>query len=129
MEFKLSFQGAAGTVTGSRHLLTIDSHQLLVDSGMFQGGKALRELNWRKPDFNPTSVENIILTHAHLDHCGLIPHVSAQGFHGPVYATRGTVELTRLVLLDSAKLQEESAASHQRFAQRHPDRADRKSVV
>lgn len=109
MEFKLSFQGAAGTVTGSRHLLTIDSHQLLVDSGMFQGGKALRELNWRKPDFNPTSVENIILTHAHLDHCGSLPRLVRDGFRGTIHCTPPTRELAQLILLDSAKLQEEDA--------------------
>src|SRR5207244_7816832 len=73
--------------------------------------------------YEPATIDALLLTHAHLDHCGLIPHVSALGFAGPVYATRGTIELTRLVLLDSAKLQEEFAAKHQRFARKHPDRA------
>ncbi|MHB8632016.1 MAG: MBL fold metallo-hydrolase RNA specificity domain-containing protein, partial [Candidatus Limnocylindria bacterium] len=74
--------------------------------------------------YDPERVDALLLTHAHLDHCGLIPHVSALGFRGPVYATRGTVELARLVLLDSAKLQEEFAATHRRFARKHPARAE-----
>src|SRR5437868_4971601 len=73
--------------------------------------------------YDPRAIDALLLTHAHLDHCGLIPHVTAQGFRGRVYATRGTVELTRLVLLDSAKLQEEFAAKHQRFKHKYPDRA------
>lgn len=120
---RVHFLGAARTVTGSQYLLETDRARVLVDCGMFQGSPhdALRN---RVPlAYDPSAIDALLLTHAHLDHCGLIPHVSALGFRGPVYATRGTVELTRLVLLDSAKLQEEFAASHQRFAKRHPDRA------
>lgn len=120
---RLHFLGAARTVTGSQYLLETDRARVLVDCGMFQGSPhdALRN---RVPlAYDPSAIDALLLTHAHLDHCGLIPHVSALGFRGPVYATRGTVELTRLVLLDSAKLQEEFAASHQRFAKRHPDQA------
>ena len=120
---RLHFLGAARTVTGSQYLLETDRARVLVDCGMFQGSPHDVLRNRVPFAYEPRTIDALLLTHAHLDHCGLIPHASAQGFRGPVYATRGTVELTRLVLLDSAKLQEESAASHQRFAQRHPERA------
>ena len=122
-QMRLHFLGAARTVTGSQYLLETGRARVLIDCGMFQGSPHDVLRNRVPFAYEPRTIDALLLTHAHLDHCGLIPHVSAQGFHGPVYATRGTVELTRLVLLDSAKLQEESAASHQRFAQRHPDRA------
>ena len=109
MNLKLSFQGAAGTVTGSRHLLTAGDNELLIDSGMFQGGKELRLLNWRRPDFNPQSVDDLILTHAHLDHCGTLPRLVHDGFHGAIHCTPPTRDLAELILLDSAKLQEEDA--------------------
>jgi len=121
---RLHFLGAARTVTGSQYLLETDRARVLVDCGMFQGSPHDALRNRVPPAYDPRSIDAILLTHAHLDHCGLIPHVAGLGFRGPVYATRGTVELTRLVLLDSAKLQEEFAASHQRFARRHPDRAE-----
>src|SRR4030081_433580 len=120
---RLHFLGAARTVTGSQYLLETDRARVLIDCGMFQGSPhdALRN---RVPlAYDPTAIDAVLLTHAQLDHCGLIPHVSALGFRGPVYATRGTVELTRLVLLDSANLQEEFAAKHQRFAKKYPVRA------
>ena len=120
---RLHFLGAARTVTGSQYLLETDRARVLVDCGMFQGSPHDVLRNRVPFAYEPRTIDALLLTHAHLDHCGLIPHASAQGFRGPVYATRGTVELARLVLLDSAKLQEESAASHQRFAERHPDRA------
>jgi len=120
---RLHFLGAARTVTGSQYLLETDRARVLVDCGMFQGSPHDVVRNRVPFAYDPRAIDALLLTHAHLDHCGLIPHVSAEGFRGPVYATRGTVELARLVLLDSAKLQEESAASHKRFAQRHPDRA------
>src|SRR5256886_6900183 len=120
---RLHFLGAARTVTGSQYLLETDRARVLVDCGMFQGSPHDVLRNRVPLAYEPATIDALLLTHAHLDHCGLIPHVSALGFKGPVYATRGTVELTRLVLLDSAKLQEEFAASHQRFAKKHPDRA------
>src|SRR5256885_11528555 len=119
----LQFLGAATTVTGSQFLLTTARARILVDCGMFQGSPHDVLRNRVPLAYEPGEIDAILLTHAHLDHCGLIPHVSESGFRGPVYATRGTVELARLVLLDSAKLQEEFAAKHQRFARRHPDRA------
>ena len=122
---RLHFLGAARTVTGSQYLLETDRARVLVDCGMFQGSPHDVLRNRVRLAYDPAKVDALLLTHAHLDHCGLIPHVSALGFKGPVYATPGTIELTRLVLLDSAKLQEEFAESHQRFAKRHPDRAAR----
>lgn len=109
MNLKLLFQGAAGTVTGSRHLLSVGKRNLLVDSGMFQGLKELRLLNWRRPDFDPQSVGDIILTHAHLDHCGALPRLVHEGFRGTIHCTPPTRELAEVILLDSAKLQEEDA--------------------
>ena len=121
---RLHFLGAARTVTGSQYLLETDRARVLIDCGMFQGSPHDVLRNRVPLAYEPGTVDALLLTHAHLDHCGLIPHVSALGFRGPVYATRGTVELARLVLLDSAKLQEEFAAKHQRFARKHPDRAE-----
>jgi metallo-beta-lactamase family protein len=120
---RLHFLGAARTVTGSQYLLETDRARVIIDCGMFQGSPHDVLRNRVPFAYDPKTIDAVLLTHAHLDHCGLIPHVSALGFHGPVYATRGTVELTRLVLLDSAKLQEEFAAKHQRFARKYPDRA------
>jgi metallo-beta-lactamase family protein len=120
---RLHFLGAARTVTGSQYLLETDRARVLIDCGMFQGSPHDVLRNRVPFAYEPKAIDALLLTHAHLDHCGLIPHASALGFVGPVYATRGTVELARLVLLDSAKLQEEFAAKHQRFARKHPDRA------
>src|SRR5436190_6061194 len=120
---RLHFLGAARTVTGSQYLLETDRARVLIDCGMFQGSPHDVLRNRVPLSYEPAAIDALLLTHAHLDHCGLIPHASALGFTGPVYATRGTVELTRLVLLDSAKLQEEFAAKHQPFARKHPDRA------
>ncbi|HEV2251283.1 MAG TPA: MBL fold metallo-hydrolase [Candidatus Limnocylindria bacterium] len=120
---RLHFLGAARTVTGSQYLLETDRARVLIDCGMFQGSPHDVLRNRVPLAYDPRAIDALLLTHAHLDHCGLIPHVTAQGFRGTVYATRGTVELTRLVLLDSAKLQEEFAAKHQRFKKKYPDRA------
>ena len=120
---RLHFLGAARTVTGSQYLLETDRARVLVDCGMFQGSPHDVLRNRVPLAYDPSGIDALLLTHAHLDHCGLIPHVSALGFRGPVYATHGTVDLARLVMLDSAKLQEEFAARHQRFARKYPDRA------
>ncbi len=117
------FLGAANTVTGSQFLLTTDRARILVDCGMFQGSPNESVRNRVPLAYDPASLDAIVLTHAHLDHCGLIPHVVAEGFRGPIYATRGTVELAGLVLLDSGKLQEEFVKREARWAKRHPDRA------
>ena len=118
------FLGAANTVTGSQFLLTTDRARILVDCGMFQGSPNEAVRNRVPLAYDPASLDAIVLTHAHLDHCGLIPHVVAEGFGGPIFATKGTVELAGLVLLDSGKLQEEFAKREARWARRHPDRAE-----
>jgi metallo-beta-lactamase family protein len=121
---RLRFLGAARTVTGSQYLLETDRARVLIDCGMFQGSPHEVLRNRVPLAYDAHAIDAILLTHAHLDHCGLIPQVAALGFRGRVFATRGTVELTRLVLLDSAKLQEEFAAKHQRFKRKHPERAE-----
>ena len=120
---KLQFLGAATTVTGSQFLLTTDQAKVLVDCGMFQGSPNESIRNRIPLAYDPAELDAILLTHAHLDHCGLIPYVVARGFKGPIYATAGTAELARLVLLDSGKLQQEAAKRHARFARRNPGKA------
>ena len=105
----LTFLGAAGTVTGSKHLLDLGGHQILVDCGLFQGLKALRQLNWEPFAIPPAAIDAVILTHAHLDHCGYLPRLVAQGFRGRIFCTAGTQDLCSIVLPDSAKIQEEDA--------------------
>jgi len=120
---RIHFLGAANTVTGSQFLLETSQAKVLVDCGMFQGAPNDAIRNHVPLAYDASAIDAMLLTHAHLDHCGLIPHVVAAGFHGPIHATAGTVELASLVLLDSAKLQEEFAQRHDRFARKHPDRA------
>ena len=122
-EMRLTFLGATRTVTGSQYLLETDRARVIIDCGMFQGSPHDVIRNRVPFAYPPNEIDAALLTHAHLDHCGLLPHLAASGFRKPIYATKGTVDLTRLVLLDSAKLQEEAAKSHQRFATRNPDRA------
>ena len=111
----LHFLGAATTVTGSQFLLTTERARVLIDCGMFQGSPNESIRNRIPLAYEPAELDAILLTHAHLDHCGLIPHVVKEGFHGPIWATDGTVELARLVLLDSGKLQEEFAKRGMRW--------------
>jgi len=120
---EIHFLGAANTVTGSQFLLVTERARVLIDCGMFQGGPHEIVRNRVPLAYDPASLDAIVLTHAHLDHCGLIPHIVAEGFGGPIYATRGTIELAELVLLDSGKLQEEYAKRHSHWAARNPDRA------
>ena len=120
---QLQFLGAATTVTGSQFLLTTARARILIDCGMFQGSPNEAIRNRIPLAYDPHEIDAILLTHAHLDHCGLIPHVVAEGFRGPIYATHGTVELAGLVLLDSGKLQEEFAKRGMRWERRHPDKA------
>ena len=105
----LTFLGAAGTVTGSKHLLDIDGRKILVDCGLFQGLKELRLRNWAALPLDASKVDAIVLTHAHLDHCGYLPRLVAQGYRGRIFCTPGTKDLCTLVLPDSAHLQEEDA--------------------
>lgn len=106
----LTTLGAAGTVTGSKHLLELDGRRVLVDCGLFQGPKNLRELNWKELPVRASSIDAVVLTHAHLDHTGYLPRLVQQGFQGPIYATGGTRDLAELILLDSARIQEQDAA-------------------
>lgn len=106
---KLTFLGAADTVTGSRHLLTLGEQRLLLDAGLFQGFKALRERNWMALGAPATQLDAVLLSHAHLDHCGYLPALRRQGFKGPIYATSATRDLCDVLLRDSAHLQEEDA--------------------
>jgi metallo-beta-lactamase family protein len=122
---EIRFFGAANTVTGSQFLLITDRAHVLIDCGMFQGGPHEVVRNRVPFAYDPASLDAIILTHAHLDHCGLIPHIVAEGFNGPIYATQGTIELATLVLLDSGKLQEEYAKRHIRWSSKNPDKAAR----
>ena len=105
----LTFLGAAGTVTGSKHLLDLGSHRVLVDCGLFQGLKELRERNWAPFPIDAARIDAVVLTHAHLDHCGYLPRLVAQGFRGRIFCTPGTRDLCSIVLPDSAHLQEEEA--------------------
>ncbi len=106
----IQFLGAAQTVTGSRHLLEVDGFRVMVDCGLFQGLKELRLKNWEPFPLPPAEIDAVILTHAHIDHTGYLPRLVRDGFDGKVYATPGTVELSRIMLPDSARLQEEDAA-------------------
>lgn len=106
----LEFLGAARTVTGSKSLLDLPGARVLVDCGLFQGRKELRLANWNPFPVDPASIDAVVLTHAHVDHCGYLPRLVQLGFDGPVYCTPGTEQLARIVLPDSAHLQEEEAA-------------------
>ena len=105
----IQFLGAAGTVTGSKYLIAVDGYHLLVDSGLFQGVKALRELNRKDIPFPASKIDAVILTHGHLDHVGYLPRLVKQGLHCSVYCTEPTADLTEIILKDSAKIQEEDA--------------------
>jgi metallo-beta-lactamase family protein len=119
---QLSFYGATQTVTGSRYLLKGDAGRVLVDCGLFQGYKHLRLKNWARLPFDPAAVDAVLLTHAHLDHSGYLPRLLQQGFRGPIYATRATIDLCRILLPDSGHLQEEQAefANRHRFSKHSP---------
>jgi metallo-beta-lactamase family protein len=112
---RVTFLGAAGTVTGSQYLLEAGGKSVLIDCGLFQGYKQLRLRNWAEPPYDPAKIAAVVLTHAHLDHSGWLPRLVRGGFDGPVYCTAGTRELCEILLIDSAHLQEEDAA----FANRH----------
>lgn len=122
MSLSLSFHGGAGTVTGSRFLVESERTRFLVDAGLFQGLKKLREMNWARLRFAPSALDFVLLTHAHIDHCGFLPKLTREGFRGPVRTTRASLDLARLLLLDAAKIQEEDAtyANRKGFSRHHP---------
>ena len=105
----LTFLGAARTVTGSKHLLEVDGQRILFDCGLFQGLKELRLRNWAPLSVPPDTIDAVVLTHAHIDHCGWLPRLISQGFRGRVHCTGGTADLCQLVLPDAAHIQEEDA--------------------
>ncbi|MDO8777216.1 MAG: MBL fold metallo-hydrolase [Burkholderiaceae bacterium] len=118
----LAFLGAAGTVTGSRTLVTHQGKQLLVDCGLFQGYKNLRLMNWEPFPFDPKQLDAVVLTHAHLDHSGALPLLVKHGFRGRVFATPSTIDVCGVLLPDSGRLQEEDAdyANRHRLSKHEP---------
>src|SRR3954469_13787119 len=117
----IHFLGGATTVTGSRFLLTTSRARVLIDCGMFQGSPNESVRNRIPLAFDPKALDAVVLTHAHLDHCGLLPVLVRAGYQGAIHATAGTVELATLVLLDSGHLHEEFAKREARWEKRHPD--------
>jgi metallo-beta-lactamase family protein len=119
---RLTFHGAAETVTGSKYLLETADASVLIDCGLFQGLKELRLRNWAKLPFQASDVDACVLTHAHIDHLGFLPRVVNQGFHGPIFATPATAELAEVMLFDSAECQESDAeyANRHSFSKHHP---------
>ena len=106
---KIHFLGAAGTVTGSKYLLDTGDRKILVDCGLFQGLKELRLKNWEYPPVNVNDIDVILLTHGHMDHTGYLPRLVKQGFKGPIYGTYPTLDIAKIILNDSAKIQEQEA--------------------
>ncbi|MDY0355973.1 MAG: MBL fold metallo-hydrolase [Sedimentisphaerales bacterium] len=121
MQIKLRFLGAAQNVTGSRHMLEVNGTRLLIDCGLYQE-RQFKGRNWEPFDFPASSIDAVLLTHAHLDHCGLLPKLVKEGFTGPVYCTAATAEIARIIMLDSARLQEEDAE----FKRKRHEREGRK---
>lgn len=106
---KISFYGGVGSVTGSKYLLESNGKKVLVDCGLFQGERELRERNWQDPPFDPKELDAVIITHAHIDHTGFLPRLVKLGFKGKVWTSRATADLMKILLLDSARLQQEEA--------------------
>ncbi len=122
MSIKLQFLGAVQNVTGSRHLLEANGNRILVDCGLYQE-RQFRDRNWEPFTVPPDSIDAVLLTHAHLDHCGLLPKLVKEGFSGKIYCTAATAEIAQIILLDSAKIQEEDA----RFKSKRHKREGRES--
>src|SRR6478609_1143022 len=118
---QIQFLGGATTVTGSQFLLTTERARILIDCGMFQGSPNESIRNRIPFAYEPDELDAVLLTHAHLDHCGLLPLLVKSGYRGRIHATAGTIELATLVLLDSGKLHEEFAKREARWEKRHPD--------
>ncbi len=112
---RLTFLGASETVTGSKFLLETGDKRFLVDCGLFQGQKELRERNWQALPFNPAELNALLLTHAHIDHSGYIPRLVRDGFKGPIYCSEATADLCAILLPDSGHIQEDDAAAANRY--------------
>lgn len=106
---KITFYGGVGSVTGSKYLLESNGRKVLVDCGLFQGERELRERNWQDPPFDPKEIDAVIITHAHIDHTGFLPRLVKLGYRGKVFTSRATADLMKILLLDSARLQDEEA--------------------
>ena len=117
---KLSFYGADRGVTGSCHMVECAGKRILIDCGLYQGGRELEEENEHPFGFDPASIDYVLLTHAHLDHCGRLPLLAKRGFRGEIITTTATAELARIVMVDSAHLQEEDARYRAKKAKNHP---------
>jgi metallo-beta-lactamase family protein len=111
----IQFLGAAGTVTGSMHLVTANGRRVLLDCGLFQGLKELRLRNWREPPFDPKTIDAVVISHAHIDHTGSLPLLVRRGYRGPIFCTPATADLLGVLLPDSAHLQEEEADRANRY--------------
>jgi metallo-beta-lactamase family protein len=122
MQFQLGFYGAAGNVTGSRYCLQANGKNILIDCGLYQEHN-LKGRNWEKFSLHPSKIDAVVLTHAHLDHCGLLPKLVRDGFHGKIYCNSATAEIVKIVLQDSARIQEEDAE----FKRKRHEREKRKS--
>ena len=114
-QIDMTFYGATATVTGSKTLVEVAGKRLLVDAGLFQGFKVLRERNWEPLPFDAASIDAVLLTHAHIDHSGALPLLIRQGFKGPIWTSSASADLCEVLLMDTAHLQEEEA----RFRNRH----------
>lgn len=114
MSAAIAFLGAAGTVTGSKHLVEVNGRRVLVDCGLYQELKELRLRNWERLPIDPASVDWVVLTHAHIDHTGYLPRLIDEGFRGSISATGATADLMKILLPDAGHLQEEEAAYHNR---------------
>lgn len=119
---KIYFLGAAGTVTGSKFVVEHNETRILIDCGLFQGLKPLRELNWQPLSVLPSTIDFVLLTHGHLDHCGWLPKLVNDGFLGKIFCTSPTKQISQLILLDSAKIQEEEAerANKENYSKHNP---------
>lgn len=126
---KLSFNGADRGVTGSCHMVEAGGLRILVDCGLYQGGKELDEENEEPFGFDPTTIDLVLLTHAHLDHCGRLPLLAKRGFRGEIISTSASAELARLVMVDAANLQAEDARFHAKKMRNHFRRADVKEPL
>lgn len=109
MDVTAKFLGATGTVTGSRFLIELDGFRFLFDCGLFQGLKDVRIRNWEEFPINPSTIDAVVISHAHIDHTGYLPKLVKEGFSGPIYCTHPTADLMEIMLTDSARLQEEEA--------------------
>ena len=119
---RIAFHGAAGTVTGSKHLVTVGDTRILLDAGLFQGKKKLRELNWEAPAFDPEDVDQVLLSHTHIDHVGYLPRLVKLGLRARFHCSPAAYELAELMLYDAAKIQEEDArfANKKGFSKHRP---------